>query len=46
MGSNLSGDMTPEGPVVDVMRKKYGDKSLEYLNVWTTEFGLLEDPSV
>lgn len=39
MGGNLSGDMPPESPVVDVMRKKYGDKSLEYLNVWTAEFG-------
>lgn len=23
---------------MDVMRRKYGDKSLKYLNVWTTEF--------
>ena len=27
----------PEGPIVEIMKKKFGDKSLNYLNVWTNE---------
>ena len=33
--------MPPDRPVVDVMRKKYGDKSLENLKVWTAEFWVI-----
>ncbi|XP_028275597.1 uncharacterized protein LOC114444904 [Parambassis ranga] len=40
MGSKVSVEVgPPEGPIVDIMSRKYGDKSLKYLNVWTTEFG-------
>lgn len=40
MGSKSSVEVgPPEGPIVDIMRREYGDKSLKYLNVWTTEFG-------
>ena len=30
---------SPEGPIVEIMKKKCGNKSLRYLNVWTNEFG-------
>lgn len=40
MGSKGSVEAGPsEGAIVDIMRKKYGDKTLKYLNVWTAEFG-------
>nr|XP_046258505.1 uncharacterized protein LOC124066281 [Scatophagus argus] len=40
MGSKSSVEVgPPEGPIVDIMRRKYEDKSLKYLNVWTAEFG-------
>ena len=40
MGSKTSVEVgPPEGPIVDVMRKKCGETSLQYLNTWTTEFG-------
>ncbi|KAL7377420.1 hypothetical protein ABVT39_027392 [Epinephelus coioides] len=38
--SKISVEVGPlDGPIVDVMTRKYGDKSLKYLNVWTAEFG-------
>ena len=41
MGSKVSGQAgpPPEGAILDIMRRKYGDKALKYLNVWTAEFG-------
>ncbi|XP_062416327.1 uncharacterized protein LOC134102916 [Pungitius pungitius] len=29
----------PEGPIVDLMRRKYGDQSLEFLPEWSKDFG-------
>lgn len=39
MGGNSAEVGPPVGQIVDIMREKYGDKSLKYLNVWTAEFG-------
>ena len=40
MGSKVSVETgPPKSPIVDMMKKKYGDKTLKYLNVWTAEFG-------
>lgn len=40
MGSKVSVETgPPDSPVVDIMRKKYGDKTLKYLNDWTAECG-------
>ncbi|XP_077953723.1 uncharacterized protein LOC144391064 [Gasterosteus aculeatus] len=30
---------SPEGPIVDLMRRKYGDQSLEFLPEWSKDFG-------
>ena len=30
---------SPEGPIMDVMRAKYGEDSLSKLNIWTGMFG-------
>ncbi|CAJ1055542.1 uncharacterized protein LOC127360787 [Xyrichtys novacula] len=40
MGCKLSKEVgPPEGPIVEIMRKKCWDKSLKDMNVLTTEFG-------
>ena len=41
MGRRFSVEVVepPEGPIVEIMKKKFGDKSLNYLNVWTNELG-------
>jgi len=28
-----------EKPIVEIMKRRFGDKSLKYLNIWTNEFG-------
>lgn len=32
-------DEGPSGPIVNVMRQKYGESSVERLSMWTKEFG-------
>lgn len=39
MGGKSSKDSPPEGPIVDVMRENWGDKSLKYLNIWARDYG-------
>lgn len=47
MGKSGSKDKAPpEGPIVTIVTEKYGESSVQHLNVWTEEYGFPEGGSL
>lgn len=46
MGSKQSRPHVPEGPIVDLMTKKYGQDCLDCLTEWSILFGFPENGSL